>query len=110
MLITYKRKQPSSRSGLAHENRCINSSSERPTYNGSMTPAKQDELTEVHKSKHQRPPVNHHHRETNTNVPRSTAAAPSMALPQPWLSPSPLTTTPVNTAQPTTTHYSRPAA
>ncbi|KAA8531233.1 hypothetical protein F0562_005942 [Nyssa sinensis] len=45
----------------------------------------------------------------NTNVPPSTAAAPSKALPQPRLSPSPLTTTPVTTAQPTTTHNSRSA-
>ncbi|KAA8529968.1 hypothetical protein F0562_034428 [Nyssa sinensis] len=54
-------------------------------------------------SKHQRPPVNHYHHETNTDVSPSRAVAPSKALPQPRPSPSPLTTTPVTTAQTTTT-------
>ncbi|KAA8538890.1 hypothetical protein F0562_025582 [Nyssa sinensis] len=54
VVITYKRKRPSSRSGLAHENGCINSSSEHPTYNALMTPAKHDELTEGHKSENQK--------------------------------------------------------
>uniref|UniRef100_A0A5B7C4V4 Myb-like domain-containing protein n=1 Tax=Davidia involucrata TaxID=16924 RepID=A0A5B7C4V4_DAVIN len=54
VVITYKRKRPSSRSGLAHENGCLNSSSEHPTYNAFTTPAKHEELTEDLKSENQK--------------------------------------------------------
>ncbi|XP_059628691.1 uncharacterized protein LOC132271355 isoform X2 [Cornus florida] len=50
VVITYKRKRPSTKSRLLYENGCLNSASKCPADNTLATPDQDDDLTEEHKS------------------------------------------------------------